>query len=67
MSPVRRTYVTINWILIALFIVSLVTLIVAITRHDKKLQKRALIATIVFLILVVVALTIEIQSNFWES
>lgn len=66
MSPVRRTYVTINWILIALFIVSLVTLIVAITRHDKKLQKRALIATIVFLILVVVALTIEIQSNFWE-
>lgn len=66
MSPVRRTYVTINWILIALFIVSLVTLIVAITRHDKKMQKRALIATIVFLILVVVALTIEIQSNFWE-
>lgn len=66
MSPVRRTYVTINWILIALFIVSLVTLIVAITRHNKKLQKRALIATIVFLILVVVALTIEIQSNFWE-
>lgn len=66
MSPIRRTYVTINWILIALFIVSLVTLIVAITRHDKKLQKRALIATIVFLILVVVALTIEIQSNFWE-
>ncbi len=66
MGPVRRTYVTINWILIALFIVSLVTLIVAITRHDKKLQKRALIATIVFLILVVVALTIEIQSNFWE-
>lgn len=66
MSPVRRTYVTINWILIALFIVSLVTLIVAITRHDKKLQKRALIATIVFFVLVVVALTIEIQSNFWE-
>lgn len=66
MSPVRRTYVTINWILIALFIVSLVTLIVAITRHNKKLQKRALIATIVFLILVVAALTIEIQSNFWE-
>lgn len=66
MSPVRRTYVTINWILIALFIVSLVTLIVAITRHDKKLRKRALIATIVFLILVVVVLTIEIQSNFWE-
>ena len=66
MGPVRRTDVTINWILIALFIVSLVTLIVAITRHDKKLQKRALIATIVFLILVVVALTIEIQSNFWE-
>lgn len=39
MSPVRRTYVTINWILIALFIVSLVTLIVAITRHDKKIAK----------------------------
>lgn len=66
MSPIRRTYVTINWILFALFIVSLVTFIVAVIRHDKKLRKHALIATIIFLILVIVALTIEIQSNFWE-
>lgn len=66
MSPIRRTYVAINWILITLFVVSLVTFIVAVIRHDKKLRKRALIATIIFLILVIVALTVEIQSNFWE-
>lgn len=61
MSPIRRTYVTINWILIIIFLLSLITFVVAWAKHDKKLKRRSGITCLAAFVLFWIAFAIECQ------
>ena len=61
MSPVRRTYVTINWIILIVFLLSLIVFIVARVSHNHKFTKLAGITCLVAFTLLWIAFAIEHQ------
>lgn len=57
----RALTVTIDWIMMILVAITLIWLIVALIKHNKKMTKRAGIAFIICFILLVIAFRIAIM------